>query len=94
MGQLKEEEAKLKDMFMMNSYSQQFIKSFQQMRTGEEQDEAVTKDKQPLICILCISGVSEDIRRIYMQYNRRVIFRSGWTLRAILIMVKDNSLLA
>ena len=53
-------------------------------------EETQDKDKDPLLYIPYVSGISEDIRRICRQYNRQVIFRSGRTLRSILTRVKDN----
>ena len=41
--------------------------------------------------ILYVAGMSEDIRRICMKFNIRVVFKSGRTLRSMLTKVKETS---
>ena len=51
----------------------------------EEQEE-----KEPLVVIPYVAGMSEDIRRVCRRFNIRVVFKSGWTLCSMLTKVKDT----
>ena len=55
----------------------------------EEQDE----EKGPLVVIPYVAGMSEDIRRVCREFNIRVVFKSGWTLRSMLTRSRIHYLL-
>ena len=48
------------------------------------------KEKPPLISILYVSGVSEDIRKVCCCINIRVAFKSDQSLQSILTRAKDK----
>ena len=45
-------------------------------------------DRPPLVMLPYTAGVSENIRRVCMNYTMQVIFRSGQSLRLVLSKVK------
>ena len=47
------------------------------MRAGE--GEQTTGNEDP-----CIAGMSEDIRCVCREFDIRVVFKTGWTLRSML----------
>ena len=53
-------------------------------------DEEQEKEKEPLVVIPYVAGMSEDIRRVCRKFNIRVVFKSGRTLRSMLTKVKDT----
>ena len=55
-------------------------------------DEEQEKEKEPLVVISHMAGMSEDIRRVCGKFNIRVVFKSGRTLRSMLTKVKDTLL--
>ena len=46
--------------------------------------------KPPVVCIPYLTGLSEDIRRVYRRFSIRTIFKAGPTLRSYLMRVKDR----
>ena len=51
-----------------------------------------TSNQEPPLATIAapyVSGLSEDIRRVCRQFNIRVAFRSGRSLRSVLTRVKD-----
>ena len=82
---LEREETRIKDVFVVNNFPRQFIESSLQVKKRNNNEETQDRDKDHLLCIPYVNGVSEDIRRICRQYNlQQVIFKSGRTLRSIL----------
>ena len=57
----------------------------------QNSERAQTDQEPPLttIAVPYVSGLSEDIRRVCRQFNIRVAFRSGHSLRSVLTRVKD-----
>ena len=53
-------------------------------------DEEQEKEKEPLVVIPYVAGMSEDIRCVCRKFNIRVVFKSGRTLRSLLTKVKDT----
>ena len=53
-------------------------------------DEGQEREKEPLVVIPYVAGMSEDIRRVCRKFNIRVVFKSGRTLRSMLTKVKDT----
>ena len=41
------------------------------------------QEKEPLVVIPYVAGMSEDIRRVCRKFNIRVVFKSGRTLRSM-----------
>ena len=53
-------------------------------------DEEQEREKEPLVVIPYVAGMTEDIRRVCRKFNIRVVFKSGRTLRSMLTKVKDT----
>ena len=58
--------------------------------TSGRDEEQAEREKEPLVVIPYVAGMSEDIRRVCRKFNIRVVFKSGRTLRSILTKVKDT----
>ena len=52
--------------------------------------EGQEREKEPLVVIPYVAGMSKDIRRVCRKFNIRVVFKSGRTLRSMLTKVKDT----
>ena len=50
-------------------------------------DEEQEKEKEPLVVIPYVAGMSEDIRHVCRKLNIRVVFKSGRTLCSMLTKV-------
>ena len=78
----------------MQRYPSTFIRASSTPPTQTAEDargeQPQGRDRPPLVVLPYVSGVSEDIRRVCRRYNLRVVFRSGWTLRPMLIRMKDT----
>ena len=81
------EHAHISNALVKNGYPKNFVRSCSistPSQTRQPQDPPRTT-----ICVPYVSGVSEDIRRVCRQFNIRVAFRSGRSLRSLLTRVKD-----
>ena len=72
--------------FMWNGYPRSFIRSAASPRehNGEREEE-----RPPTVHLPYVAGVSERIRRVCRDFDIRVVFKSGSTLRSLLTKVKD-----
>ena len=90
---LKKEMNHLSRVLMHNGYPANFIRTSSVPVTQEEDltpnKEDEEKESQPLMVIPYIAGLSEDTRRVCREFNIRVVFKSGRTLRSMLVKVKD-----
>ena len=94
---LKEEENHLMKTFIGNGYPQAFVRSAAVPRPRREpsidsddsDDEETSKKKPPVAFLPYVAGVSERIRKVCQDFNIRTVFRSGPTLRSLLIRAKD-----
>ena len=85
---LKEEENHLMKAFMWNGYPCSFISAASAAKPRRKHDGE--REERPLsVQLPYIAGVSEWIRRVCKDFNIRVVFRSGPTLRSLLTRVKD-----
>ena len=78
-----------------NGYPANFIRDastppMQETADTSGHDEEQEREKEPLVMIPYVAGMSEDIRRVCRKFNVRVVFKSGRTLRSILTKVKDT----
>ena len=53
-------------------------------------DEEQEKEKEPLVVIPYVAGMSEDIKRVCRKFNIGVVFKSRRTLLSMLTKVKDT----
>ena len=78
-----------------NGYPASFIRNastppMQETVDTSGRDEEQEKEKEPLVVIPYVAGMSVDIRRVCRKFNIRVVFKSGRTLRSMLTKVKDT----
>ena len=78
-----------------NGYPANFIRDastppMQETADTSGRDEEQEREKEPLVVIPYVAGMSEDIRRVCRKFNIRVVFKSGRTLRSMLTKVKDT----
>ena len=78
-----------------NGYPANFIRDastppMQETADTSGRDEEQEREKEPLVVIPYVTGMSEDIRRVCRKFNIRVVFKSGRTLRSMLTKVKDT----
>ena len=78
-----------------NSYLANFICNasappMQETADTNSCDEEQEKEKEPLVVIPYVAGMSEDIRHVCRKFNIRVVFKSGRTLCSMLTKVKDT----
>ena len=78
-----------------NGYPANFIHDastppMQETADTSGRDEGQEREKEPLVVIPYVAGVSEGIRRVCRKFNIRVVFKSGRTLRSMLTKVKDT----
>ena len=78
-----------------NAYPANFIRSASVLPTQETAgtsscDEEQEEERGPLVVILCVAGMCEDVRCVCRKFNIRVVFKSRWTLRSMLTTVKDT----
>ena len=60
----------------------------QETADTSSRDEEQEKEKEPLVVIPYVAGMSEDIRRVCRKLNIRVVFKSGRTLRSMFTKAK------
>ena len=53
-------------------------------------DEEQEEEREPLVVIQFVAGMSENIRRVCRKFNIRIVFKSGRTFRSMLTKVKDT----
>ena len=78
---------------IQNGYPANFICNASAPPTQETADvnsPEEEQEKEPLVVIPYVAGMSEDIRRVCRKFNIRVVFKSGQTLRSMLTKVKDT----
>ena len=46
--------------------------------------------RPPVVMLPYVAGISEDVRRVCRRFGRKVIFKSGISLRSVLTKVKDT----
>ena len=78
-----------------NGYPANFICNastppMQETADTSSRDEEQEREKEPLVVIPYVAGMSEDIRRVCRKFNIRVVFKSRRTLRSMLTKVKDT----
>ena len=78
-----------------NGYPANFIRDastppMQETADTSGREEEQEREKEPLVVIPYVAGMSEDIRRVCRKFNIRVVFKSGRTLRSMLTKVKDT----
>ena len=61
----------------------------QETADTSSRDEEQEEERGPLVVILCVAGMCEDIRHICRRFNIRVVIKSRRTLCSMLTMVKD-----
>ena len=83
---LVDEHTHITNALVNNGYPRNFVRSCSVLRHRAQADQ-----ERPLttIAVPYVAGLSEDIRRVCRQYNIRVAFRSGRSLRSMLTRVKD-----
>ena len=83
---LNSEHTHITNALVNNGYPRNFVRSYSALR-----HRAQTDQEPPLttIAVPYVSGLSEEIRRVCRQFNIRVAFRSGRSLRSVLTRVKD-----
>ena len=78
---------------MLQSSSGNFIREASAppiQETADVSSPLEEQEKEPLVMILYVAWVSEDIRCVCRKFNTRVVFKSGRTLRSMLTKVKDT----
>ena len=83
---LNSEHTHITNALVNNGYPRNFVRDCSVLR-----HRAQTDQEPPLttIAVPYVSRLSEDIRRVCRQFNIRVAFRSGHSLRSVLTRVKD-----
>ncbi len=91
---LKKEECHLAEVLKQNGYPSAFVHSlFIPSKRNVDITEAplLEEGRRPTLVMLPYTeGVSEDIRRACRKFGLKVVFRSGLSLRSMLIRVKDT----
>ena len=75
-GVNKEEEGHLTQVLQKNGYSYEVVRTASQPRLQRTQEEPLHT-----LCIPYVSGLSEDLRKVYRKYSIRTVFRTPSTLR-------------
>ena len=75
---------------MQNGYPAVSAPPMQETADTSSRDEEQEKEKEPLVVIPYVAGMSEDIRRVCRKLNIRVVFKSGRTLRSMFTKAKDT----
>ena len=78
--------------FLGNSYPCSFIRSTSTARAPREDNEEREEERSPTVHLpyRYVVSISERIRRVCKDFNVRVVFKSGPTLRSLLTKVKDT----
>ena len=92
---LQKEVDHLAKVLKQNGYLANFICNASAPPTQEtadtsSRDEEQEEERGPLVVIPYVTGMSEDIRRVCREFNIRVVFKYGGTLRSMLTKVKDT----
>ena len=77
-----------------NGYPANFIRNasippMQETADTSGRDEEQEREKEPLVVIPYVAGMSEDIRRVCRKFNIRAVFKS-WRTLSMLTKVKDT----
>ena len=67
-----------------------WLSAMQETADTSSCDEEQEKEKEPLVVMPYVAGMSEDIRSVCRKFNIRVVFMSGRTLHSMLTKVKDT----
>ena len=92
---LQEEGEHLERVLVNNGYPLTLINKSSQPTTSDEctvEADGEGGDKQPVVCIPHVAGLSEDIRRVRRWLRIKTIFKTGSTLWSYLMSVKDRVL--
>ena len=91
---MKEEEKHLERVWISNGYPLTLMSRSAEPTTHDEnimEADGEAEEKQPMVCIPHVAGLSEDIRRVCRWFGIRTIFKAGSTLRLYLMRVKDSA---
>ena len=89
---LREEEKHLEQVLLNNGYPLTLINKSSQSTIGDEdimEADGEGEEKQPVVCIPYVAGLSEDISRVGRRFGIRTIFIVP-TLQSHLVRVKDK----